>query len=414
MSEELSGNILAIQTGAPTAATNAVLSGFVTEALNHGVVEEVYGTLGGLKGLLNEDFIDLAEESQQAIRGLRHTACAALGTSDYVLSGEADIARALSVLEAHDIRFVVVVGDTATLVSLDALCMAAAAKGYDLRIVGVPHSLENSVVANDHSLGFGSAAKTVATRVKQIAVEQQAQGGSDRVAIVQLDDVKSGWLVAATTLAKQRNRPEDVPHVVLLPEVLFNPQAFLDEVQTALKAQRFCLIVTADRLFDADGNILGADAITGVPQPIGDYLEAFLQEHLGLTSHVYHIGASQRLSGSCFSKADNDEAYLCGETAVKAVVQGKTAQMLTLMPAEGEGATSEVGFVALDQITTQPKPFPEEWVNENAVTLRHQLFKYAMPLIQGETPVPYVDGLPAYVRLVKNRIDRKLEAYNVG
>lgn len=414
MSEELAGNVLAIQTGIPTAVTNAVLSGIVTGALNHGVVEEVYGALGGLTGLLREDFIDLAEESQQVIRGLRHTPCAALGTSDYMLQGEEDIERALKVLEAHDIRFIIVVGNPVTLASLDALCIAAQAKGYALRLIGIPQSAENAVSASDHSLGFGSLAKTVATRVKQIAIEQQGQAGFDHVAIVELSDTKNGWEIASATLAKQRNRPEDVPHSVLLPEVRFNAQAFLDEVQNALKKQRFCLVVTSDKLFDMDGNILGSDASTGTSQPIAEYLGGFLQEHLGLTSQVYRMSASERLSGVSISKTDNNEAFQCGVEAIKAAVEGKSAQLVTLQRGDGDGYTAEVSFVALDEATTQAKVFPEDWVHENSVTLRHQFYKFAIPLIQDEVALPHDNGLPVYVRLAKNRIDRKLESYNVG
>ena len=238
MTNDLEGNILAIQTGTPTAVSNAILSGVITEALNHGEIEEVFGALGGLEGLLKGDLIDLAEESQQVVRGLRHTPLAALGSSDFVIKGD-DIDQALSVIEKFNVRFIVVVGEVALLASLETLVIAAKAKGYDVRIVGIPQSLSNTIATTDHSLGYGSAAKAIASRVKEVVNQQFSQYNHDNVAILQLDDVENGWMVAASTVCKQRNKPEDYPHLVLLPEIRFNPQSVVDEVQNTLKKQRF-------------------------------------------------------------------------------------------------------------------------------------------------------------------------------
>lgn len=404
MSEELAGNILAIQTGAPTAVSNAILSGIVTEALNHDVIEEVYGALGGLDGLLGEDFIDLAEESQQTIRGLRYTPCAALGTSHTCLSSEEDVARALKNLETHNIRFVIVIGDAKVLSSLNALCVAAQAKGYALKLIGIPECAENSIGITDHSLGYGSAVKVVATAIKEIAQEQEGSSSKNAVSIIQLDNTQTGWLIAGSTLAKQKNRAEDIPHVLCMPEVRFNANAFLDEVQTVLKKQRYCQIVTSDRVFDADGNYLGTDPVTGEHQPIAQYLASFVQENLGVTPSIFNISSTQRLSGAHISKADNDEGFSCGCHAVKSAVGGKTAKMLTLVRGEGEGYSAEVTYTSLEEISDQPKRFPADWVHENEVTLRHQFNKYGLPLIQGEIELPFENGLPRYVRLSKNKI----------
>ncbi len=414
MSQELEGNLLAIQTGTATAVTNAILSGIVTEALNHGAIEEVYGALGGLVGLLREDLVDLAEESQQVIRGFRYTPSAALGTSDYIFKGDRDIERALRVIEKHNIHYIVVIGNATILASLNALCLAATKKGYEMRLIGIPQSGENNIAVTDHCLGYGSAVKAVATMVKEIANEQQSIGRLDNVSIVEVGETHTGWLIAGTTLVKQKNRPEDVPNVLCLPEVKFDLKSFLDEVQATLKKQRYCLIVTSDQLFDVDGNFLGLNVTTNEKVSISSYLAGCVQEQLGITPDVFTISATQRLSGAHISKADNDEAYLCGTKAVKAAIEGRTAKALTLVRGDGEGYTTEISYTALEEVIVQPKCFPADWIHENHVTLRHQFYKYGVPLIQGEVELPHENGLPRYVRMVNNLIDRELEGFQVS
>lgn len=411
MSEELAGNVLAIQSGSATAVTNAILSGIVSEALNHDTVEEVYGVLGGLSGLLREDIVDLAEESQQCIRGLGHTPGAALGSNDIVLEDEGEIARAIDVLEAHNVRFLVVTGSAVILQSLEALDQAAQARGYALRIIGVPHHSENSIGTTDHCPGFGSAMKQVAATVKAVTNELQAVR-EETVAILEVSDSQTGWLIAGSTLAKQRNRPEDAPHVLCMPEIRFSPNDFLEEIQNSLKKQRSCVVVTSDLLFDSDGNYLGTNSTTGAQEPIADFLRGFIQEHLGIISRIYRLGSLERLNGYAISEADQQEACQCGEAAIRAAIEGKSSKALILLRSDSDSDSSECSFVDLGSFPTQPKAFPAEWVHDNGVTLRHQFYKYALPLIQGEIKLPHENGLPTYVRLSKNRVERKLESYH--
>lgn len=409
MSDALAGNILALQTGRPTAVSNAILSGIVSEALNHDVIEEVLGALGGFSGLLREDLIDLAEESQQAIRGLRHTPGAALGSSALTLKSDQDIARALQVIQANNIRFVVISADLETLADAKALIDAAQVEGYALQVIVVPQSAENAIPSCDHCVGYGTAIKQIASTVKELSNELQTRVGFEHVSILEISGATSGWLVAGSTLTKTRNRPDDAPHVLCMPEVRFNPTAFLEEVQNTLKKQRHCLIVASGSLFDSDGNYLGNDPGSGIQIPIGDYLAGFIQEHLGLNADVHRFTPTRQLSGTCLSQTDNDEAFLCGAEAVKAAVSGQGGKRLGLLRGESEGYSVDVSLSPLSSEPLQPKSLPQDWIHDNGLSLRHQFHKYAIALIQGEVRLPYDNGLPLYAQLGRHRIDRKLE-----
>ena len=169
-----------------------------------------------------------------------------------------------------------------------------------------------------------------------------------------------------------------------------------------LKNNVFCIIVTADKLFDQDGNVLGLDATTNEQTPVGEYLSQFLSENLGVSSHVYNMGASARITGNSISEVDNNEAFEAGKAAVIATIEGKTAKLMSMKRKDVDGYGVEMEWVALDEVTSQAKVFPTEWVHENAVSLRHHFLKYAQPLIQGEITLPHENGLPNYVALSKN------------
>jgi 6-phosphofructokinase 1 len=412
---ELAGNCLIGQSGGPSAVNNASVAGIVSEALNHGCIEEVYGALNGVVGILNEDLVDLASESQQAIRGLRHTPGAALGSCRTKLKKPQDFERALEVFKAHNIRYYFHIGDGDAQENAAKIAELARTQGYDLRVIGIPKTIDNDLPGTDHCPGYGSAVKYIATTVKELAVDADATGAGDLVTIVEVMGRNTGWLAAGASLAKRRDHPNDPPHLVYVPEVAFASDKFVEDVRRVLRKERHCVIAVGEGLVDKDGNYVAVETSdnSGAAQfgGVGEYLKDVIESQVGAKVRVARLGIAQRAAAHLASKTDVDEAFLAGQAAVKAAVNGESEKMVTLVRGDGEHYTCETGLTALADLAGNVKKLPSEWVNEDGVSLNFQFYRYATPLIQGEVTVPFDNGLPAFVRLNKDAVDKTLPAY---
>ena len=418
MSEELEGNCLVAQSGGPTSVINASLAGVVAEALNHECIEEIYGGVNGVLGILNEQLIDLAAESQQTIRALRHTPGAALGTCRFKLKSQQDYDRVLQVFEAHNIRYFFYAGGNDSQDTADKISKLAQERGYALRVIGVPKTIDNDLVTTDHTPGYGSVIKYIATTVKEIACDNAAMGQYDLVQIIEVMGRSAGWIAAGAALAKSRDEPNAAPHLIYLPEVAFSPEKFISDVQHVLQKEKYCVVVVGEGLVDADGNFVAtasasADAF-GHSQlgGAGEYLRGLVEESLQIKARSVSLGMSQRAAAHCSSQTDNDEAYLAGQAAVEAAIEGHTDKMVTLLRGDGDTYTCETGLAPLSEIANGVKKLPESWINEDGVSMNYNFYKYALPLIQGEVEVPYENGVPTFAKLKMVKIPRKLGAHS--
>ena len=412
---ELVGNCLIGQSGGPTAVINASVAGVVAEALNHSSIEEVYGSLNGVLGLLNEDFVDLAAESQQAIRGLRSTPGAALGTCRTKLKKPQDFERVLAVFKAHNIRYYFHIGDADSQETAAKISETAKTQGYDLRVIGIPKTIENDLPATDHCPGYGSAIKYIGATVKELSLDADSMGQGDLVTIIEVMGRNSGWLAAGASLAKRRDHPNDPPHLVYLPEVPFTNEKFVEDVRRVLKREKHCVVVAGEGLVDKDGNYVSVEN-NGTTEAqlggIGEYLKDLVEGQVGAKARVARLGITQRSAAHLASKTDADEAFLVGQAAVKAAVNGESDKLVTLVRGDGDNYTCETGLSSLSDVVGNLKKLPKEWVNEDGVSLNFQFFRYATPLIQGEVTVAYDNGLPSYVRLSKESVDKTLSGYD--
>jgi 6-phosphofructokinase 1 len=407
------------QSGGPTSVINASVAGVVTEALNHTCIEEIYGTLNGVLGILQEDLIDLASESQQTIRGLRHTPGAALGTCRFKLKKQQDFDRVLEVFKSHNIRYFFYAGGNDSQDTADKISKLAQQQGYELRVIGIPKTIDNDLPITDHCPGYGSVIKYICTTVREISCDNAAMGQGDLVQIVEVMGRSAGWLAAGAALAKRRDHPHDPPHLIYLPEVPFTVDKFVADVKRVLAREKYCSIVVGEGLVDADGNYIAAGAKTdafGHAQlgGAGNYLQGLVDQHLpGTKARLVSLGMAQRAAAHCSSKTDNDEAFLTGQAAVKAAIAGETDKMITLVRGDSDHYTCETGLAPLADIANSVKKLPKEWVNEDGVSMNFQFLRYAQPLIQGEIAMPYDNGLPAFAHLDKVRIDKLLAPYEV-
>ena len=368
-------------------------------------------------GILNEQLVDIASESQQTIRALRHTPGAALGTCRFKLKSQQDYDRVLQVFEAHNIRYFFYAGGNDSQDTADKISKLAQERGYDLRVIGIPKTIDNDLVTTDHTPGYGSVIKYIASTVKEIACDNAAIGQYDLVQIIEVMGRSAGWIAAGSALAKRRDEPNAAPHLIYLPEVAFSPEKFISDVQHVLQKEKYCVVVVGEGLVDADGNYVstasaGSDAF-GHSQlgGAGEYLRGLVEESLQIKARSVSLGMSQRAAAHCSSQTDNDEAYLAGQAAVKAAIAGETDKMVTLLRGDGETYTCETGLASLSEIANGVKKLPESWINEDGVSMNYNFYKYALPLIQGEVQVPYENGVPTFAKLKMVRVDRKLPAH---
>ena len=417
MTEILNGNCLVAQSGGPTSVINSSLAGVITEALNHECIEEIYGGLNGVQGILQEQLVDLASETQQNIRGLRYTPGAALGTCRYKLKSDADFDRVLQVFEAHNIRYFFYAGGNDSQDTADKISKLAQKKGYALRVIGVPKTIDNDLVTTDHTPGYGSVIKHIATTIREVACDNAGMGQHDFVQIIEVMGRSAGWIAAGAALAKYKDNPNSAPHLIYLPEVPFSKEKYIEDITRVLKKEKFCLVVVGEGLVDADGNYVSTDSATadafGHSQlgGAGEFLRALAEENLSVKARSVKLGMAQRAAANSASKADSDEAFMAGQAAVKAAVEGETDKMVILVRSEGDSYSCETGLAPLSEIANGVKLLPESWINEDGVSMSYNFIKYALPLIQGEVEVPFENGVPQYIKLKKIYIDKQLPAY---
>src|SRR5437762_1600808 len=263
---EFAGNLLVAQSGGPTAVVNASVAGVIQQAGRYPEqVEEIYGGLNGILGVLNEDLIDLQEEKRTAIEGLKHTPAAALGTCRYKIDfkkkpelAARDMERLFQVFQAHNIRFFLYVGGNDSQDTAHKIHQQAIARAYQMRVMGVPKTIDNDLPHTDHCPGYGSVIKYNATTVMEIAADVGSMATDDgSCCIIEVMGRAAGWIAAGTVLAKRHL--DDAPHLILLPEIRLNEDVFLAKVQEIVARLKYCVVVVGEGLKNAAGEDIVAD-----------------------------------------------------------------------------------------------------------------------------------------------------------
>lgn len=408
MAKELTGNLLVAQAEGTSAISNSTLAAVINEALNHECIEEVYGSINGLDGILTEDIIDLAAESQQTIRGLCYTPGSALGCTRRGLKRNEDYERLLNVLETHNIRFFAYIGGNEAIEAIQKISEKASARNYDLRTAVVLQNVENNLTVSDHCPGYASAIKYVATTIRELALDHESVGEYNLVSIVEIMEKSSGWITAGASLAKRANDTESAPHLIYLPEAPFSTEKFLEDIKAVLSKNPYCLIVVGQTLTDESANYIDL----GSDKSIAQSLCALAQERLGVKTIYTALGATQRSAAHLASETDAKHATICGEKAVKAMVNGESDIIVTVMRGETEHYSCDATLAPIaDNVNNGIKYFPKAWINEDNASVNFHFYKYANPLIQGEIHPKFENGLPSYVRLSYEFVDRLLSEY---
>ncbi len=437
---ELNGNLLVAQSGGPTCAINASVAGVITEAGKHGCIEEIYGGLNGILGILNEELVDLGDEKRSAIEGLKYTPAAALGTCRYKISFVSeekiaaetdqkkktnlqkkrdqalkDMDRLFEVFQAHNIRYFFYAGGNDSQDTSHKIHQEAERRGYELRVIGVPKTIDNDLPFTDSCPGYGSVIKYCATTVMEVGIDVGSMATDDgSVCIIEVMGRSAGWIAAGTVLAKRGN-PANPPHLILLPEVRYDREEVLAKIKATVDAYRYCVMVVGEGIRDSEGNEIGADPTKrdafGHPLLAGAAwkLKDLIEERLQTKTRTVLLGYAQRAAAHCASLTDVQNAFACGEAAVKAAVEGQSGHMVKIIRSVEDGKLKwSTGLQPLSEVANVEHFVPTEWISPDGFLPNEKFIEYAQPLIEGEVRAPIEGGLPKYVTLAKSRVEKLL------
>ena len=400
-------NAVVGQSGGPTAVINASLYGTVYEALNReDEIGTVYGMINGIEGLLNDQVMDMAplEESKE-LELIRTTPGSYLGSCRYKLPEDLNdpvYPQLFARFEAYNIGYFFYIGGNDSMDTVSKLSRYAEKISSDIRVIGIPKTIDNDLVETDHTPGFGSAAKYVASTVREIAIDASVYDNKKSVTIVEIMGRHAGWLTAASALA--RKFEHDNPVLIYLPETDFDQDAFIEKVRTSLETTPNLVVCISEGIHDNTGtficeysNDVGTDTfghkmLTGS----GKYLENLVKERLGVKVRSVELNVCQRCSSSMLSKTDQKEAIASGAYGVKAALNGASGKMVAFERLDGDDYQIDYVLKDVNVICNQEKCVPVTWITADGSDVTEDFIRYARPLIQGEVTVPTEDGVPKF------------------
>ena len=399
-------NLLVAQSGGPTAAINATVAGVVSCAVLSGKVDHIYGAVNGIEGVLAEKFLDLGKklDSAEKISLLMQTPAAALGSCRYKLGdpkeNTEDFEEILRIFRRHEIRYFIYIGGNDSMDTVLKLSDYAKKINSDVKIVGIPKTIDNDLCMTDHTPGFGSAAKYIASSMLEIAHDTFIYAVKS-VTIVEIMGRDAGWLTAASALA--RNDYNTAPQFIYLPEVDFDKDKFVADIKEALTHTNNVIVAVSEGIHDADGSYItsskaacdqfGHQQLSGA----GKALEFIVKENIGVKVRSVEVNVLQRCASHLASLTDIEESFAQGKKGVTIAAEGVTASMVCLKRISNDPYQVEYTYSAIKDIANEAKSVPREWINDAGNDVKPELIEYLKPLIQGETAVAYKNGLPDYM-----------------
>jgi 6-phosphofructokinase 1 len=422
MTEQLRGNAVVAQSGGPTTVINASACGVIQESFRQGAIEQVYGANNGILGIIQEDLFNLRAESADTIAGLRSTPSAAIGSCRYklgdLIKDRDKYQRILEVFRAHTIRYFFYIGGNDSMDTADKVDRLAREESYELRVVGVPKTIDNDLVATDHCPGYGSVAKYLATAVMEAGRDTEAMYTFDPVTILEAMGRNTGWIAAATGLA--RRHEEEAPHLIYVPEIPFSVEPFLADVREVHRRLGRVFIVVCEGLVDEKGEYIKAQSGVMASDAFGhrqlggvaDFLQRLIEQEIGIKARYNKLDTCQRSAIHFASRTDSEEAYRCGQEAVRRAMVGASGFMVTLVRESGHPYRCGTGLAPLAEVANGVKTLPRDYLDVAGTQITAAMRQYASPLLIGEVPIRIgADGLPEFVRLQRQPVPRRLPAF---
>ena len=403
-------NLIVGQSGGPTAVINSSLYGVVSEGLRHPEqIQHIYGMVNGIEGFLAGTVLDFATAFPgSSLEKLKTTPGAYLGSCRYKLPESLEdpvYPRLFQKFREMNIGWFFYIGGNDSVDTVSKLSRYAAQTGSDIRIIGEPKTIDNDLVHTDHTPGFGSAARYVASTVREITIDANVYEKKS-VTIVEIMGRHAGWLTAASALA--RKYKGDNPLLIYLPETTFDQEAFLKAVEKSFEKNCNVIVCVSEGIHDAEGTfICEYDSSVGTDTfghkmlaGCGKYLENLVRSRLGVKARSVELNVSQRCSVSMMSATDQMEAVTAGNFGVQAALNGETGKMVSFLRETGtDGSYSmKCSLEDVNAICNEEKTVPADWITADGSDVTQDFLDYAAPLIQGTVEIPLgTDGLPDFV-----------------
>lgn len=394
-------NLIVGQSGGPTAVINASLYGVICEAFSEPSIEHVFGMINGIEGFLKGNYMDMEALSPEERNALCTTPGAYLGSCRYKLPENLEdcvYPRLFEAFQQLDIGYFFYIGGNDSMDTVSKLSRYAQSIGSDIRIAGIPKTIDNDLVLTDHTPGFGSAAKFVASMVREIG-RDAAVYDTRSVTIVEIMGRHAGWLTGASALARQFKG--DNPLLIYLPESSFDEESFLQAIEEGFTQKQNLLVCVSEGIHDADGNFIcehdtsmqtdsfGHKILTGC----GKYLENLVRTRLGVKVRSVELNVTQRCASSYLSATDVTEAKAAGRFGVRAALEGNTGFMCAFTRTNDADYSLEFHAVDVNQVCNLEKKVPGEWITNNGTDVSDSFIQYVRPLIWGDVSLPKKDGL---------------------
>lgn len=409
------GNVIIGQSGGPTAVINASLAGAIKAAKVNGI-EKVYGMRHGIEGFLKDEVILLDDYFQDMndLSLLKRTPGAFLGSCRFKLpkvkGNENVYARLFELLEKYDIEYFLYNGGNDSMDTTLQLSQYAAAHGSNVKFMGIPKTIDNDLPVTDHTPGYGSASKYIATTMKEIIRDNESFGDTyPYIAIVEIMGRNAGWLTAASALSKAADCTG--PDLIYLPESAFSVSDFTARVKDLCQYKSSIVIAISEGIRTSDGTLVceqsgsrgftdsfGHKALSGAGKVLADHLAL----ETGCKTRAIEFSILQRCASHLSSRTDVNEAYDCGYKACMAALQGETGKMITIRVPEREPYVVNYDITDVKKIANKEKMFPQEWITNQGTYISEEYLRYARPFVIGDVSPYFSGGVPKHATLSAN------------
>ena len=408
---ELKGACLIGQSGGPTAVINASAYGVIKTAMEQECITHVYAAQHGIRGVLDDDIIDMEKEDPEMLELMMSTPASLIRSCRYKLKpyteDDTDYKRILEVFKKYDIRYFFYNGGNDSMDTCNKISEYLSMQGYECRVIGIPKTIDNDLMDTDHCPGYGSSAKYIATSVSEVIKDVHVYD-KEAIVIIEVMGRHAGWLAGAACLAKLNCQG---PMFIYLPEIDFDMEQFFIDLDECRKKHKRIVIVMSEGIKDKTGMFISEYGIndTNVKDSFGHVqlgglaatMANIIRNRTGAKVRGIELSLLQRCAAHCASQTDIDESYMSGKTAVEEMLKGTTDKMVGFECDRTNGYTCKAKLFDLSDVANFEKKFPAEWITPERNYVTEDFIKYAMPLIQGETKLEKENGLPRFARLKK-------------
>jgi len=413
-------NAFYAQSGGVTSVINATASALILEAKKHpSHIGKVYAGKNGILGALREDLIDTSKESLKAIKSLKTRPGGAFGSCRLKLKNldenTREYERLVDVFKAHNIGYFFYNGGNDSADTAFKVSQISKKLNYPIKCIAIPKTVDNDLALTDCCPGFGSAAKYIATSILEASLDVESMfETSTKVFILEVMGRHAGWMAASSALAKTPKR--DAPHIILLPEIIFNQKKFLSKVKDVIAKKGYCVIVASEGIKNSKGNFLSEsdtkDAF-GHAQlgGVAPYLSSLVSKKLKLKNHWAVSDYLQRSARHIASNTDLLHAEAVGAHAIKYAISGMNGVMPIIVRGKGKKYTWKIEPAPLSKIANLEKKLPKSFITKDGLNVNKKAIDYLMPLISGEAFPDFQNGIPKIEELKLIKVKKKLSKW---